>query len=110
MVTTISKNISQVRKTTERQSSGRETKLAELMRRYVHAREHKNRALEEVRSLYHSLREKGDSATAKLKTQYKQATIKLTEAQQLANRSHVELIDALVRGFADQYSDRRAAS
>jgi hypothetical protein len=80
------------------------------MRDYLHAKEGKNKALDEVRNLFHSLREKGDGATAKLKAQYKQAVVKLTETQQLANRSHVELIDALTRGFSDQYSDRRAAS
>ena len=80
------------------------------MRVYLQAREERNRSLEEVRSLFHSLREKGDSATAKLKTQYKQAVVKLTQSQQLANRSHIELIEALTRGFAEQYSDRRAAA
>ena len=110
MVRTISKNISQVRKTTDKQSSVRETRLAQLMRAYLKAREEKNRSLEEVRNLFHSLREKGDGATAKLKTQYKQAVVKLTGAQLLANRSHIELIDGLTRGFSDQYSDRRAAS
>src|SRR5438477_8706045 len=99
MVTTISKNISQVRKTTEKQPSIRETKLAQLMRVYLQAREEKNRALFDVRSLFQSLREKGDSATAKMKAQYKQAVVKLTETQQLASRTHSELIDALTRGF-----------
>jgi hypothetical protein len=81
------------------------------MRRYLQAREEKHQALAEVRSLYNLLREKGDSATAKLKTQYKQAIVELTETRQAANRLHSELVEALTRGFSDQFvNDRRAAS
>ncbi|MEW6734358.1 MAG: hypothetical protein AB1489_23735 [Acidobacteriota bacterium] len=82
------------------------------MRRYLGAREQRNHALDQVRSLYHAIREKGDNASAKLKTQYKQATIDLSQTQQIANRLHSELIDALTRGFADQQymRDQRAAS
>lgn len=81
------------------------------MRNYIQARDRKNQALEEVRSLYHVLREKGDNASVKLKTQYKQAVVEMTQTNQLANRLHLELVDALTRGFPEQYtSDRRAAS
>ena len=81
------------------------------MQRYLQARGEKNYALEQVRSLYHMVREKGDSAPTKLRGQYKQAVADLLQSRQTAHRLHIELIDALTRGFSDQYSnDRRAAS
>jgi hypothetical protein len=81
------------------------------MKRYLLARELKNRALYEVCSLYNLLREKGDDAAAKLKLQYKQALVELTQTRLEANRLHNELVDALTRGFIDQVeNDRRVAS
>jgi hypothetical protein len=111
-VTAISTNISSVRKNNDRQPSVRETRLAQLMKRYLYARERKNITLDEVRSLYHQIREKGDSAAAKLKLQYKQAVVDLTQNRQEASRLHSELVEALTRGFTDlnYEQDRRAAS